>query len=33
MLKTMEYSSLAVSLNFLRRLQVNELEEEDILVI
>ena len=29
----MEYSSLAVSLNFLKGLEINKLEEEDILVI
>ena len=33
MLKTMEYSSFAVSLNFLKGLEINKLEEEDMLVI
>jgi hypothetical protein len=33
MLKTIEHSSLAVSLNFLKGLEVNKLEEEDMLII
>ena len=33
MLKTIEHSSLAVSLNFLKGLEINKLEEEDMLVI
>ena len=33
MLKTIEYSSLDVSLNFLKGLEINKLEEEDMLDI